>query len=196
MSASRTDPATARLAHHGLAYRMRGFPIYVYDDDGERIYTGVIDEPLWKESDLTDEQRAELDAEVAEELGRRPWAQRESWTPERIRAYMLEWEGVEHDQHIKAKPIRDNRPAIGYVCAICDSWIVNDNPDDSPFVGGPLDGRWIVTDGRPAYDCLVPNEDFRPALIGGPDLAMRRVTYYRDPHGTYRLAHNAGAAER
>lgn len=170
------------LFHHGLAWRMRGFPIF---DDGEIV--GIIDEPLWRESELSASQRAQLAAEVDEEFAKRP--SDSTTTRESVLRGMLEWEGVEHDQHVRGRLLNDRRPAIGYECKVCRAAIVNTEPKDSPFVGGPLDGHWRVTDGRMAYDVPIPNRDYRPALVTAdvkPTLDI--VTYYRDERGTYRLS--------
>lgn len=128
------------IARHGLRFRMNGFPIY---DDGEIV--GEIVEPWWDEDDLTADQAAEVDAFVAEWVAARPgddpvWAR---WA-------ILERDGVRHT-HRQGKPIIPDRPARGYVCAMCQGWVVNENPGDFLFVGGPVDGRWIVTDGGPVW---------------------------------------------
>lgn len=174
-----------RLVHHGLAYRMQGFPIYEYNDEiGERELVGYINEPRWRESDLTESQRAELEAEITQELV----GHEGEMTRDKVRWHLLEWEGVDHDEHKRGKPVDPIRPARGYECSVCGDWIMAKDPGDSPFVGGPLDGRWIVTNGRPAWDYALPNDDFNAALIGGPSLAMKRITYWRDQRGVYRFS--------
>lgn len=57
-----------RLGRHGVAWRLG--PVPVYDDDDELI--DVVREPLWLWGDLTDGERDEIGAEVAEHHAHRP----------------------------------------------------------------------------------------------------------------------------
>lgn len=172
-----------RLAHHGLAWRMRGFPIWEYDEEtGEREPTGYIDEPRWRESDLTESQLVELEDEITAELV----GHEGEMTRDKVRWHLLEWEGVDHDVHKYGKPVDPIRPARGYECAVCDAWIMSKEPGDAPFVGGPLDGKWIVTGGASRFYAPV----VQPISVEERDTAsplMPVVEYERDTQGVYRV---------
>lgn len=136
----------SELERHGLQYRIAelyaGVP---WEDDCGRM---VVYAPVakWPEADLTADQMAEVEALVEKQM-----------TPDRTPAdrmwlhwATLNWLGVEHT-HRMGEPIDRLRPARGYVCSMCRSWVVNEDPGDYPFVGGPADGWWIVTGGAMFY---------------------------------------------
>lgn len=108
-------------------------------------------------------------------------------TRDKVRWHLLEWEGVDHDVHKYGKPVDRIRPARGYECAVCSAWIMPKEPGDSPFVGGPLDGKWLVTNGSSRIYAPVI-QPIRWAEEPNMVPLMPVVEYERDPRGTYRVA--------
>jgi hypothetical protein len=53
--------------------------------------------------------------------------------------------GKEVDHVGPRHPIYPKRPAYGYDCKACSSWVINKDPGDRLFIGGPADGEWIVS---------------------------------------------------
>jgi hypothetical protein len=163
-------PSGGTVYRHGFLWRMGGIPWF--DDDGE--IGGLVFEPKWFENRLTPAQLAEVEALVTEERADHPQEPEDL-----IRYHILERNGIQHE-HRKGRPIEPRRPALGWYCSWCDATILNPAPADFRFIGGPANGRWIVTDGRPTLDVPVAS----PLTFGaGSPLEvspeMGRVTYHR-----------------
>lgn len=129
---------------HGVRFRFNFLALLppTEDQDGTLRWH---EEPTWDEADLTVAQRAEVDGWVAEHVLARPRD-----TEMFARYATLEHNGISHT-HREGKPVLPQRPAYGYTCAMCAGCIINPNPGDYLFVGGPIDGRWLVTDGSPVW---------------------------------------------
>lgn len=140
-------PTTLTILQHGIRWRMRGIPIF--DDDGETII-GRIDETIWQEADLAADQKAELEAEISLYREARP-----EDDPLWVRWAIMEHSGVNHE-HRRGRWLNERRPALGFECSMCRGCIVNEDPGDFEFVGGPANGRWFVTNGATLYRVPVP----------------------------------------
>jgi hypothetical protein len=162
------------VARHGVRFRFNFLAGTSYEDHEGTVWT-YGEEPWWEEADLSADQRAEIDGWVAEHLAARPQ------DPEMLARWgTLEHNGVRHT-HRKGAPIFDRRPAYGYRCAMCDAYVVNPNPGDFLFRGGPVDGQWLVTDGGPVW--RVPVIPKITAMFSGSsldeDMTINVVDYYR-----------------
>lgn len=140
------------LTQHGVAWRFNGWPIT--DDEGEII--GEYVTPKWAEADLTPDHWNELAEWFAQDRLAFDEARHLPLIPDIEIVYgLLERNGVEHE-HVRGTPLVERRPAYGFTCAMCKGMIVAKDPGDFPFYGGPLDGRWLVTDGRRYFYAPVP----------------------------------------
>jgi len=165
------------LERHGIAFRFNGIPWY--DDDGN--LAGIVNEPWWDEADLTPEQSAELDGWIAEHLAARPQDD-----PLDVRWGNLEHNGVRHT-HRQGAPLYKERPLYGYECSMCRASVINPDPGDSPFYGGPWDGRWIVTNGSATVEVPII-EPISVTVSAETDLrasSMKTATYHRGRDGAY-----------
>lgn len=166
------------LSQHGLAHRFNGWPIT--DDYGDVI--GYLHTDKWTEADLSQAHWDELaewfaqDRAAFDEVPDRA----AYWTDARLLYGLMDRNGVEHD-HLRGKPLIDRRPAYGYECGMCGSAIIAKEPGDYQFVGGPIDGRWIVTGGRQTWEVPVPPPVSVLASADPPRLTFETVTYTR--HG-------------
>jgi hypothetical protein len=178
------------VAQHGVRWRFNGFPIF--DDDG--CVVGTVQIPAWKEADLTEAQRQEVDEMVAKAVRERP---NDPWTRDRFRWAIMESEGIEHTHRV-GKPIVPRRPTMGYECPMCLGYIVNENPGDYLFVGGPADGRWIVTGGRSTFLVPIPAPILaadllqEPLNIAGPRMSVAQYQRVGDRY----YVHGAEEADR
>lgn len=164
------------LAQHGVAFRFNGIPWFDDDEIG-----GFVSEPRWKEADLTGAQLREVEELVAEHRAARPQDK-----PDWVRWAVMEHNGVDHT-HRPGKPLISRRPAYGYTCRYCDGAVVNPDPGDFPFYGGPADGTYLVTDGRPTWrvpvvepvSVMVPTDELN-ATMGVAMYRRRGDAYYID----------------
>jgi len=177
----------ATLARHGLAYRFNGIPTYDTDTwSGEQVITGVVYEPTWKEADLKPRHWNELAEWFAEDraaFDERP-DRAAYWTDARLLYALMDRNGVEHE-HLHGEPLIERRPAYGYKCAMCGDAIIAKDPGDSPFYGGPLSGRWMVTYGQQVVRVSVPSSLSVATEDALADLSTPVVEYRRGRDGGY-----------
>jgi hypothetical protein len=174
MTRSQRPDFHATLEAHGVRWRFN-FLAGVPSEDGD--LPDYRAEPKWSEKDLTPEQRAELEGWIADHRAARPQDD-----PQMARWGTMEHNGVECSHLHGRKPVIEKVPSAGFECLTCRAMIVpKARPETFRFVGGPLDGYHLATNGTHSW--RVP--DPQPVSIAAyanddePALSMPFIEYER-----------------